>query len=238
MKKYLNDTPRNFSILSALIILNSHLYSLGGWLATGIGSGIFWFGLITDPGNWIFLIFGGIFLLTGLASLVNSYRLGIETIGLMRRGSVAYGRLLSAKDQSEQLSRFSARAFKVSEEEMEDFYQAHAQKMKKKEPQNVIMDYIFEFEPQYGEKQRVKAKIRYLERAQIEDEPEELILYHEQNPQKAVVYDAIRNAPPILSNGEFGETPISNAITLILPVLVILMNIVLFQFYFGPDAIG
>ena len=238
MKKYLNDTPRNFSILSALIILNSHLYSLGGWLATGIGSGICWFGVISEPGNWMFLIFGGIFLLVGLTSLANSYRLGIETLGPMRTGSVSYGRLLSAKDESAQLSRFTAKAFKVSEEEMEDFYEAHAQKRKKKEPQNVIMDYIFEFEPKFGGKQRVKAKIKYLERGQIEDEPEELVLYHELQPHKAVVYDAIRNAPPILSNGEFGATPASKATILILPVLVILMNIVLFQFHFGPGEIG
>lgn len=227
--------PRQISLLSILLILHGHLYATGGWLATGVGSGLLWFNTFQQESNFIIVLVGGLFLFLGLMGLRSSYGQGFRAISLIRNGSVAYGKLVSSAAEYEaagkKISKFAGEKLGISEEDIEKLGKANFEKQKEKEPQNIVMDYVFSFSTQFGGEHTVKAKIKYIDKDRIEDEAEELILYDENTPRKAVVYDAISHAPEILPDGNLGPADMSAFAVLILPVVILMMNGLILLYY-------
>lgn len=227
MKKHIALPPRNLSFSSRLLIINSHIYALGSWIVIGIGSLMWWLD---------FTFIGVIFFVIGFFSLRSVFKKGRRTIKILKKGKAAYGKLIKSEDLHQKGTlkaiKFAKKISPQFKEELEDkgmSIEEYAQKdldaRIENEPQNVILKYFFEFKTREGMTHKVEAKVKYNDGDILEDEEDELILYNPNNPDKAVVYDAIKNAPKILSDGSFGPAPYSKMSVLIVPLVVILMNI-------------
>lgn len=246
MKKTLSPRPRRVPLQTSLIVQFSPIYTLGGWICTGVGSGLGWL-LYTmsnsdDSGMIDNLFMGyvaaGIFLILGLISLRLSLTEGWRVVRLLKSGEIAYGKLLKSEDElSTMIGSMSkinpirniiekqAKETGLEKEAFQELLKKSMEAQKATEPQNVIMDYFFEFQTKQGSTHKVKHKVKYLDGDELEDEAEELVLYLPSNPDKAAVYDAIKNAPKIDGHGNFKSLPSSKLTVLIAPIIVILMNV-------------
>lgn len=209
MTKHLSPPPRKLSWLTRLLVFNSHVYSLGGWVATGIGCLMMWFCYtVTRPaaidfwgvypdllGLVVFFVIGIVFLGIGLATLIYfTFKNGWRAVWLLRYGEVAVGKGVENK--------------------------------KKK------WSYLT-FETKEGITHQVTSLVNSKEGYKLKDGAEKLILYKPENPNQVVVFDTIPNAPAVLPDGRFGPIPKPRAGILIAPLLVLLLNIGFYVYHFG-----
>lgn len=218
MAKHLSPPPRKLSWLTRLLVFNSHVYSLGGWVAAGIGSLMIWFcytvtrpaalespGVsINLPGLVAFFLIGIVFLGVGLATLIHfTFKNGWREVWLLRYGEVAVGRWIENKKKSIGSG-----------------------------PNKNVLNY-FTFETKEGITHPVTSIVNSKDGYILKDGAEKLILYDPENPGQIVVFDSIPNAPAILPDGRFGPIPKPRAGILIAPLLVFLLNIGFYAYHFG-----
>ncbi len=209
MAKHLSPPPRKLSWLTRLLVFNSHVYSLGGWVATGIGCLMIWFcytvtrpaaldspGVSVNlPGLAAFFLIGMVFLGIGLATLIHfTFKNGWREVWLLRYGEVAVGKW-------------------VENEKKRWKY--------------------FTFETKEGITQQGTSIVNSKGGLKLIDGVEKRILYNPKNPDQVVVFDSIPNAPAILPDGRFGSIPKPRAGILIAPFLVLLLNIGFYAYHFG-----
>lgn len=209
MTKHLSPPPRKLSWLTRLLVFNSHVYSLGGWVATGIGCLMMWFCYtVTRPaaidfwgvypdllGLVVFFVIGIVFLGIGLATLIYfTFKNGWRAVWLLRYGEVAVG-----KGVENRKKKWSYLTFETKE----------------------------------GITHQVTSLVNSKEGYKLKDGAEKLILYKPENPNQVVVFDAIPNAPSVLPDGRFGPIPKPRAGILIAPLLVLLLNIGFYVYHFG-----
>lgn len=226
MAKLLPPPPRKLSWLTRLLVFNSHVYSLGGWVATGMGCLIIWFGYTIgrppaydSPGIYdelvqlgalgrlavIFLV-GMVFLGVGLATLIYfTFKNGWREVWLLRYGEVAMGKGVENKKKS-----------------------------LGSKPNKNESNYLT-FETKEGITHQVTSLVNSRNGYKLKDGAKKLILYAPENPDLVVVFDAIPNAPSVLPDGRFGPTPNPRASILLAPLLVLLLNIGFYAYHSGPS---
>ena len=220
MAKHLSPPPRKLSWLTRLLVFNSHVYSLGGWVATGIGCLIMWFcytvsrpAALDRPGVYVnllglvaFLLIGMVFLGIGLASLIYfTFKNGWREVWLLRYGEVAVGKWTENEKKGIGL-----------------------------EPNKTVGNY-FTFETKEGITHQGTSIVNSKDGYKLKDGVEKLILYKPENPDQLVAFDAIPNAPAVLPDGRFGPIPKPRAGILIAPLLVLLLNIGFYTYHFGSS---
>ena len=218
MANHLSPPPRKLSWLTQLLIFNSHVYSLGGWVAVGIGCLMIWFcytvtrpavidfwGIYPDPlGLVAFFLIGMVFLGIGLATLIHfTFKNGWREVWLLRYGEVAVGKWIENK-----------------------------KKRLGSGPNQNELNY-FTFETKEGKTHPVTSIVNSKNGYKLKDGAEKLILFDPKNPGQIVVFDAIPNAPTVLPDGRFGPIPKPRAGILIAPLLVFLLNIGFYAYHFG-----
>lgn len=218
MAKILPPPPRKLSWLTQLLVFNSHVYSLGGWVATGIGSLAVWFcytitrpaalnipGVSIDPlGLVAFFLIGMAFLGIGLATLIYfTFKNGWREVWLLRYGEVAMGKGVENKKKS-----------------------------LGSKPNKNVSNYLT-FETKEGITHQVSSLVNSRDGYKLKDGAKKLILYAPENPDLVVVFDAIPNAPCVLPDGRFGPPPNPRARILLAPLLVLLLNIGFCVYHFG-----
>lgn len=209
MAKHLSPPPRKLSWLTRLLVFNSHIYSLGGWVAAGIGCLMIWFCYtVTRPavidfwgvypdllGLVVFFLIGIVFLGIGLATLIYfTFKNGWREVWLLRYGEVALGKWVENKKQR---------------------------------------GTYLTFETKEGITHQATSIVNSKDGLKLIDGVEKLILYKPENPNQVVVFDAIPNAPSVLPDGRFGPIPEPRAGILIAPLLVFLLNIGFYAYHFG-----
>ncbi|HKR64378.1 MAG TPA: DUF3592 domain-containing protein, partial [Thermoanaerobaculia bacterium] len=86
-----------------------------------------------------------------------------------------------------------------------------------------VMELTFEFKGRDG---RVhEAKARSSTPAALEDEAQEPLLYDPEDPSTAYVLDEVPSRPQLGMNGELTGRPLAAALSLIIPTIVILANV-------------
>ncbi|NRB49024.1 MAG: hypothetical protein HRU41_15215 [Saprospiraceae bacterium] len=209
MAKHLSPPPRKLSWLTRLLVFNSHVYSLGGWVATGIGCLMIWFCYtVTRPaalnssgvsvnllGLVAFFLIGMVFLGIGLATLIHfTFKNGWREVRLLRYGEVAVGKWV--KNEKKRWKYFT-------------------------------------FETRQGITHQGTFVVNSKDGLKLIDGVEKLILYNPKNPDQVVAFDAIPNAPSVLPDGRFGPIPKPRVGILIAPLLVLLLNICFYAYHFG-----
>ena len=217
MYKKLAPAPRRLSLLSSLIITNSHIYALFGWITTLIGSVLIWLSYTVFLFAFIGYMAGGIFLSIGLLTLLFKVgKDGVRIRRLMKQGATASGTLIRSEDENlentkkafELISRLPGNEAigEISKEDLAaKMLEANANYSQA--PRNI--KYFFEFQSTSGQKHQVEALVKDSDKAVLEDEETELILYDPANPDRAVVFDSIRNAPKIGMDRQFQPAPMN-----------------------------
>lgn len=253
MSKKISPPPRKLSLLNKLFVFNSHVYSDGGWLATGFGSFVIWLGYTLGRpdapdgsivetsflGTLVFYLVGAAFMFLGVLSLRNFvFREGWQKLELLQHGEAAYGKWIKTVDENtERVAKMlgtgdilSGTVARDAENKKlaEKMLDAHRHPTQKTRPMNSH----FVFESQDGRTHKVIAMTMLKDVFLMKDEAEELILYDPVSPELAVVYDAITDAPEILPDGSLGQIPNVRKHVLILPVVVFLINLGFFLYHF------
>lgn len=85
---------------------------------------------------------------------------------------------------------------------------------------------IFKYEFQFMAKGKERiAQCKTHKTNVVEDEVEEFILYNYDNPDDAIVFDAITNAPAIDNHGQLIQVPYKKAYVLIAPLLTFIIHV-------------
>lgn len=248
MAKHLSPPPRKLSWLTRLLVFTNHVYARGGWVAIGIGSLVMWLyytlsrpavidflGIAPDLlGLVVAFLIGMAFLGLGIASLIYfTYKEGWRAVWLLRYGEVAMGKWIEEEESGQGVgphkivwNYFTFRAKKATRQLTSLINSLDRGKLVRNH---------FAFETKEGTPLQLTALVNSLDRDKLKDETEELILYDPQKTDRAMVFDAIPNAPVILLDGRFGPTPNPKAAFLLAPLLVLLLNIGFYAYHFGSS---
>ncbi|MBX2873644.1 MAG: hypothetical protein KTR30_16130 [Saprospiraceae bacterium] len=222
MAKHISPPPRKLSWRTRLLVFNSHIYSLGGWVATGIGCLMIWFcytvtrpaalnipGVSINPfGLVAFFLIGVVFLGIGLVTLIYfTFKNGWREVRLLRYGEVAVGKGGGNKKKS-----------------------------LGSKPNKNVSNYLT-FETKEGITHQVTSLVNSEDGYMLKDGAKRLILYDPENPDLVVVFDTIPNAPSVLPDGRFGPIPKPRAGILIAPFLVLLLNIGFYSYHRGVSKV-
>ncbi|MEL6718540.1 MAG: hypothetical protein AAFP82_07475 [Bacteroidota bacterium] len=237
--KTIKPPPRELDSLSGLIILFGGLYSTGSWLLFGIVSIFYW------AIRWKFLpssfilgllaVICSIFIVKGIAHSLRTGSLAVKLLkkGVVTRGTIVKVNFTDAKSSENLLKvmRFLPSthqavmpAIGYKDEEIRASVKAILEHHSN--DKDVALNYHLRFQAEDGREYVVMNTVTGEYRSKLEDEPEELVLYLRNNPNKAVIFDAIFHAPTLKSDGTFEPVDRKKAVYLILPALVIFGNIV------------
>ena len=238
MRRKPQPPPRPLSIFSRLVILFGGVYATGGWLLAFFITAGFWagrWGLI--EANFILGIVAIPLAFICGASLLKSLRAGSLAVKLLRKGEFTWGTLVETENTAMQYNEKALKwvekmgiantdkdGNKITEEELRAKMQEEMERQMKEQPQSVIMKYHLTFKARDGKDYTTKAEVSLQTGAKVGDEEKEPILYWPNNPNKAVVFDAISHVPEIWPDGSFSHLPAKKAVYLILPFVTITMN--------------
>ena len=124
----------------------------------------------------------------------------------------------------------------MTEEEIQAVMEEEMERKIAEMPQSVIMKYHMKFKARDGKDYTVKAEITHKTGAKVTDEEREPVLYLPQNPNKAVILDAISHVPEIWPDGSFAPLPFTKIRFLILPILAIMVNIFCLLMHFAETS--
>ncbi len=248
MAKHLSPPSRKLSWLTGMLVFTNHVYARGGWVAIGVGSLIMWlYYTLSRPAVIDFLgispnllglvvafLIGMAFLGLGIASLIYfTYREGWRAVWLLRHGEATVGKWIEEEEPDRE-----AEPHKV----VWNYFTLQPKKATRQlialinslDSDKLVWNYLT-FETKEGTTRQLTALVSSLDSDKLKDETEELILYDPHKTDRAMVFDAIPNAPAILPDGRFGPTPNPKAGFLLAPLLVLLLNIGFYVSHFGSS---
>lgn len=248
MAKHLSPPPRRLSWLTRLLVFTNQVYARAGWVSIGIGSLMMWFCYtISRPAVIDFLgvspnllglvaifLIGMAFLGLGIASLIYfTYKEGWRGVWLLRHGEVAMGKWIEEEEPGRRAEPHII-LWNYFTFQMKEATRQLTSLINSLDSDNLVWNY-FTFETKEGTTHQLTSLVNSLDSDQLKDEAEELILYDPQKTDRAVVFDAIPNAPAILPDGRFGPTPNPKVGFLLAPLLVLLLNIGFYAYHFGSS---
>ena len=160
-----------------------------------------------DSTEGLLAVICSIFIVKGIS---HSLRTGSLAVKLLKKGIVTRGTIV-----------------KVNFTNVKSILEHHSN------DKDVALNYHLRFYAEDGREYVVMNTVTGEYRSKLEDEPEELVLYLRNNPNKAVIFDAIFHAPTLKSDGTFEPVDRKKAVYLILPVLVLFGNMICLLLYFS-----
>lgn len=247
MTRKLPPPPRRLDLFSRLVIQFGALYATGGWLLLAILSGCFW------AARWG-VTFGLILSLTaiplvvlGVASVYQSIRSGTLAVRLLRTGRFTRGKLVDVSFANVRTGlkvvkamrylpgehqRFSGHP-EMSAERLPDTLEKAIRESQDEEPERTMLHYSVKFRADDGREYFARGTTDAQSGTKIEDEALEPVLYLADNPNRALILDAIVHLPEIRPDGSLAPLPPDKFVYLILPLGVVVVNLALGYGYFG-----